>query len=49
MWEDEESAKNFYENTLPPVLQQVGYRGQPIVETWMLHNLYIGQTATVSM
>ncbi len=48
MWADEKSAKNFYENTLPPILQQVGYRGQPITEMWMLHYVYVGQTATVS-
>jgi len=48
MWADETSARKFYENTLPPILQQVGYRGQPIIETWMLHYIYVGQTATVS-
>jgi hypothetical protein len=48
MWVDEKSAKKFYDNTLPPILQQVGYRGQPMIETWMLHYIYVGQTATVS-
>jgi hypothetical protein len=48
MWSDEMSAKRFYENTLPPILQQVGYRGQPMVEMWMVHYIYVGQMATVS-
>ncbi len=48
LWVDEKSAKDFYENTLPPILQHVGYSGQPLIETWSLHSIYIGQTAGVS-
>jgi hypothetical protein len=48
LWADEKSAKDFYEKTLPPLLQHVGYKGQPTIETWSLHYRYVAQTATVS-
>lgn len=48
LWEDPDSARYFYDSTLPPVLQHVGYKGIPATEMWSVHFIYVSETARVS-